>query len=165
MKILLSLFLSLAVLYPGAVFSEPPEPTVTAYQDWMVICVEKDDGTVCTMRQTQDLKTEQVSGRLVRATVGTRPDGTAIMELMLPLGLDLRAGIAVKVDDKPEFGASFLTCTKDGCMVLLPLDEKLLASLKSGNVARVFSRPFGSEKAMVITISLMGFSRAYQEIQ
>ena len=136
-----------------------PSMTRSTYQDWQSLCVQQDAETLCDISQT--LQVERENGQTVtalRATV-TKRDGVFVMELALPLGLDLISGVVLQLDNAKDIKLPFATCIDRGCAALADIDAALLARLQRGRVMKVAFRPFGQEQAVVIEVSLLGYQR------
>lgn len=155
-SLLLTLFLS------SVAFAQTPQ--TTEYQDWVGICAEVQGQERCEIQQILDMENEQGNSRLLRATV-SKMNNQLIMQLLLPLGLDVRPGVVMQVDAGEEFGAPFLTCIQEGCLVAVPLDESRLAAMRAGSAIKVGFRPFNTDQTLVLEISLMGFTRASQTVK
>lgn len=140
------------------------EPRTTQYQDWVGVCADIQGQERCEIQQTLNMDNEQGNARLLRATVN-RMDDQLILQLLLPLGIDLRPGIVLQVDENEEFGAGFLTCVQEGCLAALPLDQERLAAMRAGTVTKIGFRPFNTNETLVLEMSLMGFTQASQSIK
>ena len=146
----------------GLAFAQ--EPRVTEYQDWVGVCADVQGQERCEIQQTLNMENEQGNARLLRASVNMM-DNQLVMQLLLPLGLDLRAGIVMQIDEGEEFGSGFLTCVQEGCLVAFPLDDVRLAALRAGSVTKIGFRPFNTNETLVLEMSLMGFTRASQSVK
>lgn len=151
-----------SLLSTSLVFAQ--EPRVTEHQDWVSVCADVQGQERCEMQQTLDMENEQGNTRLLRASVN-KIDNELVMQLLLPLGLDLRAGIVMQIDEGEEFGSGFLTCVQEGCLVAFPLDEGRLAAMRVGTTTKIGFRPFNTNETLVIEMSLMGFTSASQTIK
>ncbi|WP_052063576.1 invasion associated locus B family protein [Nitrincola sp. A-D6] len=156
-------FLSFSLLFMSyGIFAQ--EPQTTEYQDWVGICADVQGQERCEIQQVLNMENEQGNTRLLRATV-SKLDNQLIMQLLLPLGLDVRPGVVMQVDEGVEFGAPFLTCVQEGCLVAVPLDDNRLTAFRSGSVVKVGFRPFNTDQTLVVELSLMGFTRASQTVK
>ncbi len=138
---------------------------------WEVICADANDAETCRMQQTlfldQTVESQQKRlGQLLSLTVlyvgeeARRP----LLVMKLPLGVDLRPGMVLRVDNYEEIKAPYLRCTNAGREVQVELTAELVAQLKNGLNLRVGFRPFGSSKTVVIDASLKGFTRAFNRL-
>lgn len=159
-----ALYPALIALFVMASTAFAQTPEITQYQDWVGICTEVQGQQRCEIQQTLDMENEQGSMRLLSATVNKLED-QLIMQLLLPLGLDLRPGIAMQIDEAEEFTAPYLTCVQEGCLVAVLLDDARVSAMRAGQVARVGFRPFDTDQTLVVEMSLMGFTRASQSLK
>ena len=138
---------------------------------WAVVCADTNNARTCRMEQTlfldQTVEGQQKRlGQLLSITVlyvgeeARRP----LLVMRLPLGVDLRPGMVLRVDNHEEIKAPYLRCTNAGCEVQVELTAELVAQLKKGLKLQVGVRPFGSLKTVVIDVSLKGFTRAFNRL-
>ncbi|WP_231373441.1 invasion associated locus B family protein [Thioalkalivibrio sp. ALE19] len=150
---------------PGQAPAQAPqpvqqEPEVTTHQDWESLCWELDDGgEFCQMQQTLQVENQGQQGPYLQTTVRSEGD-RHVMELLLPLGVDLRPGIVMQVDEGEERNAGFVTCIQQGCVAATELTDEMLAELRGGRELNVGFRPLQSEQVLVFDVSLMGFTAA-----
>jgi invasion protein IalB len=130
------------------------------HQDWQVLCEDTPTGENCFISQAiideDGEPVMQVSlGRLERENV---------MVIYLPLGLDLRPGILFQVDDKVAREFPFQTCLPNGCRVVAPVDEEMLAAMRAGSAFVVGIKTLGSDRVGVIEGSLLGFTAGFRAV-
>lgn len=137
-------------------------------ENWKLICQKEDDPRTCRieqrlfMNQKVDGETKNVGQVLNVSVFYTGKDERKPFILMqLPLGVDLRAGMAMQVDSSRQMKAPFVKCTKAGCEVQSIMTPELLAQLKKGTTMKVGFRPYGVTKTMVVDVNLIGFTRAF----
>lgn len=153
---------ALSVLLVSSIVSAK-ELRTTEYQDWTSVCSEIQLNERCEIQQTLNIENEQGNSRLLLTSV-SKIDDQLFMQLLLPLGLDLRSGIVIKIDEGEEVVVGFLSCLQEGCLVVLPLDQTLLAAMRAGQIAKVGFRPFNTSETVVLEMSLKGFTQASQTI-
>jgi invasion protein IalB len=140
--------------------------TATAYDDWRVVCpAAKTADANCAMAAavidpgaktpianisiTRDNKQQQVIG------------------FTLPLDVALEPGIGLQIGKEPLKQYAYRTCNTDGCIVVAPADDKLIASLSGAgpNDVKLLAIGAGSNgKPVALPVSVKGFSvarRAY----
>jgi invasion protein IalB len=141
-----------------------PQPGKT-YDDWAVECEQTPAGdSSCFLSQTQLLK--QNNARLLKASIGyLGPKRQPMLVLVLPLGVDLRAGIAVKVDDVPQISLPYQQCVQDGCTAALPLDARTLAALRKAKRIQVGMMPYGGKQTVTIDVSPNGLERGMDALR
>lgn len=83
-----------------------------------------------------------------------------ILRVLAPLGVLLPSGLGLNVDGKDIGRAYFVRCFSDGCYAEVILDETLLTTLRSGEMATfiVFQTP---EEGIGIPVDLKGFTEGY----
>lgn len=136
---------------------------------WQVRCADTQGQNVCIMSQVgKDTEGKDVIELQIRRLEGAKAqDGTAIpaaMQIVTPLGVALQAGVRLKVDAKKERGAPFETCAQGGCVVRQPVSTEFITELKGGSNAKltVVAMP---QKEIPVTLSLAGFTKAYDELK
>lgn len=143
---------------------------------WQRVCENGNDAQSC--RITQELfvtqtgadGTGQVAGRILGLHVLyaiEEPTGRWLpyLSVQMPMGVDLRPGAVLKVDQGADIPIQYLRCTEAGCDASIQLQPPLLQALQAGNTLFVGFRAWGSEETTVLGASLIGFSRAYEALQ
>ncbi|WP_018141584.1 invasion associated locus B family protein [Thioalkalivibrio sp. ALJ7] len=149
---------------PGAQQPAQQEPETTVYQDWEVACFDTQEGERCRMQQTLEIQDEQAQGLFLQATVRREGD-QHVIEVLVPLGVDLRPGIRMQVDDAgEEMDAGFVTCVQQGCVAGRELSSDQMSALRGGRALTVAFRALQQEQPFVFDISLMGFTDASNEL-
>ncbi len=127
------------------------------YQDWQMICTQLQDGKHCSVNQQQ---TDSKSNQRVLA-VELQPQGDKVEgALMLPFGLLLEKGVALKVGEA-DIGSAlrFRTCLPLGCLVPLSLDAKTLGALRKAATLTVNAVGV-NDQPMALSVSLKGLGQA-----
>lgn len=137
----------------------------TRFDDWFKVCPEQESAGLCRVMQTMEMQTEQGSVRLLQTVLAPTADNKMIMEMTLPLGLDMRPGIVIQIGDLPEFKQSYLTCAQSGCLVITELTEERLSALKKSMQAKVGFKSLNSDQTIVLELSLKGISKALASLQ
>ena len=137
------------------------ETTNKQFQDWIYQCGGeglKDEQ--CFIMQNIFI---QESGlKLLGVAAGyLGADDSPWLFFILPLGVDLPAGMVFNVDGGEEIKAPIRICMPDGCKASVSLDKKLLNALKKGNKAKVAFIDGNTQKQIIVEISLAGFSRGF----
>ncbi len=142
-----------------------------AVEKWKFMCGDPKLPQTCKIEQqlfvnqAKEGQKKQM-GRVLNVSVfySGINDRKAYIVMQLPLGVDLRAGMVLKVDDAKEMKAPYLKCTNSGCEVRSVLTEELLGQLKRGHTMKVGFRAFGAKKTMVVNADLSGFTKAYSKL-
>ncbi|WP_018937819.1 MULTISPECIES: invasion associated locus B family protein [unclassified Thioalkalivibrio] len=141
------------------------EPETTVYQDWEVACIDTPNGERCQMQQTLQIQDEQAQGLFLQATIRREGD-QHVIEVLVPLGVDLRPGIRMQVDDAgEEMDAGYVTCVQQGCVAGRELNDSQMSSLRGGQALTVAFRALHQEQPFVFDVSLMGFTDASNELR
>ncbi len=157
-------FKHLAALAAAALLLTPPALAKPekgkVFDDWMVGCEEQPDKTEkCFAQQIQTAK--EGGGRVLTVAIGYLGDkGKPRMITLLPLGINLAAGAAFKVDEENQVALTLQQCTPAGCQAVAQLTDEMVKALDRGKTMSIGILPWGSDKTMLIPVPLKGFSAA-----
>jgi len=133
---------------------------------WRVECT--GDGKILDCRAVQQLfqRIPNQGDRLLAAVLVRQPRDakTAQMTIQLPLGLNLTEAVQVKVDGGPPERQPIQTCTNIGCFVQMAINEKLLASMRTGKDLKVIVQD-PNKKPVEVSLPLLGFGLAYDKVK
>ncbi|MDQ0534953.1 invasion associated locus B family protein [Azospirillum picis] len=132
------------------------------FGDWQSECETPADGKPrCFVSQTRVVQDQQ-SGqptRLLKVSVGyLAPDGKPVMVAILPLGIDLRAGAALRIDDGAPLALALQQCLQEGCIANMALDDKALNALRKSKGAQILLRPYNGQQTVAIPVSTKGIT-------
>ncbi|HCC54571.1 MAG TPA: hypothetical protein DEQ20_06555 [Desulfobulbaceae bacterium] len=132
------------------------------FDNWTLACTEaKPVAGKCQIIQARDIKNEKgVSSRLLQLSVGRLEGGKLYLNLLLPLGLDLRSGVALKIGEGAQTNMPFTTCMANGCQALVAMSDLMITDFKKVKVATVGFRPWNAKQAAQFQIPLPGFAEA-----
>ncbi|MBK3801942.1 invasion associated locus B family protein [Azospirillum argentinense] len=137
------------------------EPGKT-FGDWQTECETPPDGKPrCFLSQTRVMENKEAkqATRILKASVGYfAPDGKGVMVVILPLGVDLRAGAALTIDDGKPLPLTYQQCIQDGCLANAPMDEATLTALRRSKGAQITVRPYGGTQAVAFPLSTKGIT-------
>jgi invasion protein IalB len=141
-----------------------PQWTLKAtHGQWGVLC-NSATPNACRAAQTQKSLDEKNPGNLLQVLFASEK-GKMFGVFTLPFGVDLRAGIALRIDEGVEVKGSFMTCLPDGCQSITEVDEAFLAQIRNGKVLKVGFRSWGGgDKTLVVDVPLEGASQAIDEV-
>ena len=92
------------------------------------------------------------------ALAGNRDGSAYRLTAILPLGLDVPAGITGRIGDGPEFSYRLQTCIMRGCIANVELSpEELRALLAAGSITTSFSLR-GVDQPVTVSGSLQGLA-------
>ena len=87
-----------------------------------------------------------------------------MIAVTLPLGVALEPGVGINFGTDPVKPVAYRTCNMSGCIAVIPLDDKLQASLDAGKDGKLIFAGLDN-KPIAIPLSLKGFGdaqRAYR---
>ncbi len=129
------------------------------FQEWLISCEGPANGRYCML--TQELRRREDNRRLVLLEVKPESMDSALAGLTLPLGLDLRAGLALQIDDGPAVqGVPYRTCLQQGCQVSMRFDQGTLEGIRTGKLLKV-RVGVASGGVADFQLPLAGFAQAY----
>ncbi len=131
--------------------------------DWSVHCVEKkDDKPGCFMYQ--NLFNKENKQLVMRVAIGFLEKKNEPVSMMtLPLGVGLRAGVLIQVDDNKSGQAPYEYCDKVGCRVTMKLGKEAVETMRKGKVMNVSFATVQRQK-VAVPVSLKGFNEALDEV-
>lgn len=152
---------------------EASAPALASTSAWRLVCADENDASTCRMNQELFLQQSvdgevQTVGRLLNLTIvylNTNGERLPFMSLQMPLGVDLRPGGVMRVDEETETSLEFLRCTEAGCDASARLTPQLLAQMRAGSMLRVGFRPWGSEQVTAVEASLVGFTATFAQLR
>lgn len=132
------------------------------FGDWQTECETPADGKPrCFLSQTRVVENKEAkqATRILKVSVGYfAPDGKGVMVVILPLGVDLRAGAALTIDDGKPMPLTYQQCLQDGCLANAPMDEAALTALRRSKGAQITVRPYGGAQSVAFPISTKGIT-------
>lgn len=129
-----------------------------AFEDWMVVCVSREQGLPCEM--SQQLVNGQTGSVVAKFSIAYSPtEEKHALQIAMPLGVWLEPGIALNVGDMSVTDIKFSRCMPQGCMIEAVLEDPMLAEMKKGGDGQVvlFDR---NKQKIGLPFSLKGFADA-----
>ncbi len=132
-----------------------------SYQNWQVVCTQRESAKQCAMSQQQVSRQNQQRVLLVELTpTKDKLEGV----LVLPFGLALEKGASLQIDDGTVGQPlRFRTCLPAGCIVPLKFGAGMLANLQHGTAIKIKVVSDGGEETP-LSVPLKGFSEAYSRV-
>ena len=141
--------------------SSPDAKTTTEqFGDWQLLCTQVAAQEQCRISQTLNNQQGQTVSVL---NVFQDSNGSKIVELALPLMVDLVARPSIQVDEQESETYPYNLCNGQACFTLVH-DEALIDAFKAGQAATVSFKPVSVSESVKIGYSLKGFSRALQAL-
>ncbi|KAA0873979.1 invasion associated locus B family protein [Nitrincola tapanii] len=136
----------------------------TQYEDWASVCDTSIRPERCEIRQVLRENAQTGGAQLLKASL-SKVDDQFLLQLLFPMGIDLRPGIALQIDQQQEQRFQFLTCTQAGCLVAIPVDQAMMINLRAGQVVKLGLKPLNAQRPVVMQMSLRGFNNASQQVK
>jgi invasion protein IalB len=167
MKLLLGCLLSALVFVFSSVFAEDAKPTaaatkpnIKAFGNWGLLCkdrvIEKPECHIFQNLSVKDSKKPVL--HFAVGYVGDHDEPVAV--LTLPLGVSLRVGVKIQVDEEKPALAPFEYCDQVGCRVNMRIPEKSLEMMKKGKQMMVSFADL-KRKEIKLPLSMEGFTDAF----
>lgn len=156
---------ALLALSPAALAEGLPNGATAlneTFNDWSVNCrAQGKQGamkTNCTMQQVQLQKNTRK--RVLTVNFNSQPGGAVKGSIVLPFGLDLAAGVKLRIDaGEPTAPIPFRTCVPMGCLIPIDWKSETTDALRKATALKVETRSVDG-KDMPFSISLKGFGAA-----
>ena len=150
---------------PAAPQTDAAPAAAPAQPGWAARCssASRDAPLECAIEQSAVLsKTGQL---LVLVNIRLPSDTHApILQLQLPLGINLPVGAKLQVDDGKTADLQIQTCDNRGCYASTPVAADLLAAMKAGKQLKLSFQNLNKE-TMTIPMPLTDFPAAYDKIK
>jgi invasion protein IalB len=162
-----------AFLFITSVFAEEAKKEETAKADsgteivemgWQKRCADKksEEAKKCEIFQRLAIKKSDM--RVAEFAIGfPEKKDTARGVVVLPLGILLEPGVAMKIDDGKPFVFKARYCVNAGCFSYINLDKSILDSMKKGKLASFFFKTAEGQDVNLI-MNLTGFEKAMKGI-
>ena len=122
-----------------------------AYGDWKGTC----QGSECGAIQIVNNDKGEPVGRILLRRI-PEAQNNVIAFITVPLGVNLRAGMALAADGKELVVTPFDFCDQGGCNAAIPVEGKILDRFKKRNTLQVAA--FVGDKQQTMGFSLKGVS-------
>jgi len=130
---------------------------------WRVECT--GDGKTLDCRAVQQLFQRDTRQLVlsVLARKSTDPK-TALLQIQMPLGLNLTEPIQIKVDNGAAEKHPIQTCTNTGCFASLTANERMLNAMRGGTDLKITFQD-ANKKAVELAVPLLGFGLAFDKVR
>ena len=129
----------------------------TKYGDWTGTC----QGNECGVVQVVNNQQNEPVGRILMRKV-PEANNQVVAYISLPLGVNLRNGLAIAVDGNQVAQSLFDFCDQAGCHAALPLTADVQGKLKAGKALQLAA--FVGEEQQTMSFSLSGVTKALNEL-
>lgn len=138
-----------------------PSTLRETYQDWTLNCTNDATGArLCEVSQEQSM-----NGMFALAMFISAPtDAGAAVTFLVPLGVQLSAGLALNVDEVPLVETGFEQCVQLGCVARVDMTEDSLSTMRTGEKAELIVTAPGAPQETVFTVPLSGLTAALDRL-
>jgi invasion protein IalB len=142
-----------------------------AETNWELRCtdekgVQTKDKTASSKCETYKVLVLGTSHTRVAEIAASIPDPkdpeAARAAIVLPLGIRLDQGVALKIDDNKPFGFNLLYCTNEGCFSLINMNKDLVEQMKKGDSVHFIFRAMNGQNVN-LSFKLAGFGKALKQ--
>lgn len=134
----------------------------TQFSDWFRVCAKNMPDLPCQVVQVMEMDNEQGKTRLLESVLMRANEDVIVLQMVLPLGVDIRPGIALQIGQEAEFTQPYLTCVPAGCLTVMEVTPERMQQLKSNDVMKLGFRPANTDQTIVLDVSLRGFTEAVE---
>jgi invasion protein IalB len=157
---LLAFAFGLALAAPGAPPSAAADAIIAqeAFGAWHMRCREIIKGEqACALHQR--LVSEKTGKHVMAvALAGDREGTTYRLSVVLPLGLDVPAGITGRIGNGPEFSYQLQTCISRGCIANVTLNPDEVSALAAAGSLTTRFQLRGVAEPVTVAASLNGLA-------
>lgn len=141
---------------------EEPGPEIFTYADWSVRCVRSSTSFPCDLvHKTIHARTnQQVLGISVAHLMS---ENTNIIRFVVPLGISLKEGVELHLDDLEVKDIRVRRCDTEGCYIEARLEDSAREKMTTGKEARVVVFDLEGQ-SIDLPFSLSGFGSGYQRL-
>ncbi len=134
--------------------------------NWTVTCAQTDQAEskrICSAALKIAQTDKSGAQRIVFTWVMARPEGKLASAISVPSGVQIPAGMEIRIGDKESRRIGYSICMTDHCEALLPLEETLVKSLSAAQTTEIAIRAANGAEAK-FTVNMKGFAQALADI-
>ena len=141
---------------------QQPNVESTSYEDWVVQCrVQNGQNGPC--RMGQGVRSSDNDQEIMQVIVARSPQQGPIMNVVVPLGVNLQAPLQVGVDGNQLGQADYVSCVQRGCVARMQVSDGMLSAMKQGRRLQItLTGQRGNTRT--VPASLLGFTDAYNAL-
>ncbi len=144
---------------------QPPGNVKESHGAWSIICDRPAGASAdqCALMQNVIAEDRPEVGLSV-VVLKTADRKARILRILAPLGVLLKDGMELYVDNNNIGRAYFTRCFSEGCYVEVEIDEELMRILRAGKNAVFALRESADQDRVGIPIELTGFGEGYDAL-
>ena len=130
---------------------------------WRVECT--GDGKTLDCRAVQQLFQRDTRQLVLAVLARKAPDPkAALIQIQMPLGLNLTEPIQIKVDNGAAEKHPIQTCTNTGCFASLTANERMVNAMRGGSELKITFQD-ANKKPIEMAVPLLGFGIAFDKVR
>lgn len=132
---------------------------IEVYKDWRLACPGDDDKKgSCAL--ASDVADPSSGTHLAQITIGTETDkpGQQVLVVTVPLTVLIQPGLGFQVGADTKT-VPFATCVPSGCVATVPLDDKMLASMRDAQTMGLMVTAENG-RSISLPVSIQGYKTA-----
>jgi invasion protein IalB len=139
--------------------ARPVPPSGTRFGQWQIQCRSPQSTHDCWVETAAQLPGGEIGWLQIRP----RPAGAAGFEMLalLPLGIDLRRGVAFSVPGFESFVLPLQYCTSAGCLVAFQPSLASWLGMRAGSAVEIVYRPSAAASDTRAEFSMDGLAAAF----
>ncbi|MBF0309010.1 MAG: invasion associated locus B family protein [Magnetococcales bacterium] len=137
-----------------------------AFDDWTMKCgrPEENGPELCLLAHAVFRKDAKEPSLIVRLNYQQSTKIT-LLSAIVPLGVDLAAGVSLKADDGFPTNLALRYCTPAGCEAFLPLDGSTLKAISGAKKIVIGWLPVGAKEPLIVPVSTKGLKAGLEALQ
>ena len=157
-----------AAALPSLAAAQQPGTVKSNHGAWSIVCDQPAGATgeQCALMQNVIADDRPEVGLSV-VVLKTADRKSRILRILAPLGVLLlppKGGLGLNVDGKNLGNAYFARCFADGCYAEVTLEDDLLKTLRSGQLATFVLHESVEQDGIGIPVDLTGFAEGYDKL-
>ena len=132
--------------------------------DWQVACASQAATVRCALTHSQSSNDANRRRILAIELAAADASGAVKGAMVLPFGLRLDAGTAIRIDEQAQSTARFSTCLPVGCVVPLNFDADSMAAMKAGKMMTISGTIEDSGQTAEFSVPLNGLASGLDRI-
>jgi invasion protein IalB len=134
-------------------------PEIKKYSAWTKLCFKGSDGaTIC---RTTTSGTDDAGRVLLRVDLIEKADGPGRLQLFVPQGFNLPAGVRVTVDSGAPTPFPYNWCLTNICIAAGPIVPSMIGEMESGQTLKIEQGTFNAS-TVATNVPLDQFSAAHK---
>ena len=154
----------LAFLPFYSAISASAESTTHVFDDWSVNCLIENENSQKSCAMTQRGIDNQTGQTVFQLLLNKESEKKLGLEVLVPLGVKLQAGVEIQVEKKKLLNIPFEACVNKGCVAKQRISQNQQKFFIRGSTGVVLIKDL-SNNEVKLPFSLNGFQKALNKLQ